>query len=396
MINIKYDEIKMAIDSGPTAAEMGLDTADMAVPSSDSGDADAPIEPAASPSGRMKLSDKLRELEEAERRSTDHAATDKESYEDSESPEAFPRLRIPEADKNFDNAIITGGMLLRVKASELRRVDPNSLTDAQIALLTDDTFIRKGFDKTTYDKYKDEGGIPVGGDLVVNGVKILRITGEESIEENEDRFEGKMYSCVIEDPSDPDRKTATISGDDLAEAHMALNITEIVDNFDDLSERALAEWVAKGGNEDVPLDPAKVQEIQDKLKSKEAAGLKGFSTEYVRSLIKLISPDESNHTPEVQKLLQSIEGKTTLTREDFQQTIKLMGGSSEAFAQRDEAIIAEIGRLKNLQNISPSETLRLRIEVLVLKYLPMPKRMKKIHSMIYLIRLKMASLIQNN
>jgi hypothetical protein len=356
MINIKYDEIKMAIDSGPTAAEMGLDTADMAAPSSDSGDALKPLEPAVSRSGGMKLSDKLRDLEEAERRATDHVAKDKEPDEDSESPEAFPKLRIPEADKNLDNALDTGVKLMRIKASELRRADPNSLTDAQIALLTVDTFVYRGFDKATYDKYQDEGGIPVGGDMIVNGVKVLRITGEETIKEDEDTFEGKIYSCVIEDPSDPDHKTAKISGDDLAEVHMALNVTEIADNFDDPTEKVLAEWIAKGGNEDGPLDPAKIQELQDKLKSKEEADLKGFPTEYVRSLIGLISPDESQHTPEVQKLLQGIDGKTTLSREDFQQVIKLMGGSSEAFAQRSDEISAEIGKLKQILSMDSDNT----------------------------------------
>jgi rubrerythrin len=364
MINIKYDEIKMAIDSGPTAADIGLTTADMAVSSSDTGDALNPLEPAVSHPGRMKLSDKLKELEDAERSDPDHAATDREPDEDSESPEAFPRLSIPESDKNLDDTLDTGVRLLRIKASELRQKDPNSLTDEQFSLLTVDTFVYRGFGKATYDKYEDEGGIPVGGDLVVNGVKVLRITGEETTKEDEDTFEGKIYSCVIEDPSDPDHKIAKISGDKLAEAHMALNVTEIAGNFDDPSEKVLAEWIAKGGSEDIPLDPAKIQEIQEKLKSKEAENVKGFPAEDVRSLIKLISPDESNHTPEVQKLLKSIEGKTALTREDFQRTIKLMGGSSEAFAQRDEEIIAEIGRLKNLQNISPSETLRLRIEEL--------------------------------
>ncbi len=66
----------------------------------------------------------------------------------------------------------------------------------------------------------------------------------------------------------------------------------------------------------------------------------------IRSLISSISPDETTRSPQATKLLENLDGKVVLTKDDFQEAVTVLGGSKEAFAQQSDKLSAEIANLE--------------------------------------------------
>ncbi len=277
----------MSVDGGgPTAADMGLDSASLADPSSETKDVDTPTEPAVKRGG-TKLSEKLRALEAADK-PAEPSSTDTKSGDT--TADLADKAVAPDGDADIregslphwtedalegakdsslpltevDVASRLSQRLILRKATELRRKNPDDLTENEELLLTVDSFVEKGFEGV-YKKYEDQGGIPVGGNLTVNGLRVIAITGERPTTDGD-----KYYTCTVEDPADPSRKTAEISGLDLAAEHMAMNITEIADNFQDPNERKLIEWLVKDDDKTSPLSPDEITALNTKIEEAEA------------------------------------------------------------------------------------------------------------------------------
>lgn len=375
----------MAIDAGPTAAEMGLTQEDVAP------QIDAPASPARSGRRLMDALKASQPQEDIQPSRTSGALSEHEASPIATTTEAVdapptdtlsdihPDDSEPSTD-DTDSSIFgepkpkgteSSSDPVREQALEVaEKVFDGKIAEIKGKIESDPTYTSTMSDSELqlYSAYLYELGLPEGSYVTATkpegkkidggkGVKISIAPGKEhtvtSLLSGRKVGEKPVYKARAIDPTDPSKTVdIDIDGSQLSSAYFTTHESNILSNFPEGPQRDLVSWALSRQEDATPVNENQLQEIQEALKNNS----KGFPTEIVRGLIGAISPDASKHTPEIQKLLTSIEGKTVLTRQDYQEAIKLMGGSSEAFATRSDELSAEKIRLEGLLRGDPGNT----------------------------------------